>query len=91
MHGRRPGTGPGRRCQAQTPRNVSLQVSVWLRSAAALRLARIFLVRAWAPLLVDEVAFLSACQTDRKLKERIMAAPATLTTQDRAVATMVMY
>ncbi len=35
--------------------------------------------------LVDEVAFLTAYQRDRKLKERIMAALATLTTQGRAV------
>jgi DNA segregation ATPase FtsK/SpoIIIE, S-DNA-T family len=35
--------------------------------------------------LVDEVAFLTAYQPDRKLKERIMAALATLTTQGRAV------
>jgi DNA segregation ATPase FtsK/SpoIIIE, S-DNA-T family len=35
--------------------------------------------------LVDEVAFLTAYQPDRKLKERIMNAPATLTTQGRAV------
>ena len=36
-------------------------------------------------LLVDEAAFLTAYQRDRKLKERIMAALATLTTQGRAV------
>ncbi|MEU8271284.1 FtsK/SpoIIIE domain-containing protein [Sphaerisporangium sp. NPDC049002] len=35
--------------------------------------------------VVDEVAFLTAYQTDRKLKERISAALATLTTQGRAV------
>jgi len=35
--------------------------------------------------LVDEVAFLTAYQRDRKLRERIMAALATLTTQGRAV------
>lgn len=35
--------------------------------------------------LVDEVAFLTAYQRDRKLKERIMAGLATLTTQGRAV------
>ncbi len=35
--------------------------------------------------LVDEVAFLTANQRDRKLRERIMAALATLTTQGRAV------
>ena len=35
--------------------------------------------------LVDEVAFLTAYQRDRKLQERIMAALATLTTQGRAV------
>ena len=35
--------------------------------------------------LVDEVAFLTAYQHDRKLRERIMAALATLTTQGRAV------
>ena len=35
--------------------------------------------------LVDEVAFLTAYQPDRKLKERIMLALATLTTQGRAV------
>ena len=35
--------------------------------------------------LVAEVAFLTAYQPDRKLKERIMAALATLTTQGRAV------
>jgi S-DNA-T family DNA segregation ATPase FtsK/SpoIIIE len=36
-------------------------------------------------ILVDEVAFLTAYQPDRKLKDRIMAALATLTTQGRAV------
>ena len=35
--------------------------------------------------LVDEVAFLTAYQPDRKLKDRIMPALATLTTQGRAV------
>ena len=35
--------------------------------------------------LVDEVAFLTAYQPDRKRKDRIMAALATLTTQGRAV------
>jgi S-DNA-T family DNA segregation ATPase FtsK/SpoIIIE len=35
--------------------------------------------------LVDEIAFLTAYQPDRKLKDRIMAALATLTTQGRAV------
>jgi S-DNA-T family DNA segregation ATPase FtsK/SpoIIIE len=35
--------------------------------------------------LVDEVAFLTAYQADRKLKDRILAALATLTTQGRAV------
>ena len=35
--------------------------------------------------LVDEVAFLTAYQPDRKLKARIMSALATLTTQGRAV------
>ena len=35
--------------------------------------------------MVDEVAFLTAYQPDRKLGERIMAALATLTTQGRAV------
>ena len=35
--------------------------------------------------LVDEVAFLTAYQRDRKLRERTMAALATLTTQGRAV------
>jgi DNA segregation ATPase FtsK/SpoIIIE, S-DNA-T family len=35
--------------------------------------------------LVDEVAFLTAYQADRKLKERTLAALATLTTQGRAV------
>ena len=35
--------------------------------------------------LVDEVAFLTAYQPDRKLRERIMDALATLTTQGRAV------
>jgi DNA segregation ATPase FtsK/SpoIIIE, S-DNA-T family len=37
--------------------------------------------------LVDEVAFLTAYQRERKLKERIMAALATLTTRGGAVAT----
>jgi DNA segregation ATPase FtsK/SpoIIIE, S-DNA-T family len=36
-------------------------------------------------IVVDEVAFLTAYQPDRKLRERIMAALATLTTQGRAV------
>jgi DNA segregation ATPase FtsK/SpoIIIE, S-DNA-T family len=36
-------------------------------------------------LVVDEVAFLTAYQPDRKLRERIMNALATLTTQGRAV------
>jgi S-DNA-T family DNA segregation ATPase FtsK/SpoIIIE len=36
-------------------------------------------------ILVDEIAFLTAYQADRKLKERILAALATLTTQGRAV------
>jgi S-DNA-T family DNA segregation ATPase FtsK/SpoIIIE len=36
-------------------------------------------------ILVDEVAFLTAYQPDRKLKDRIMNALATLTTQGRAV------
>ncbi|MGO9079856.1 MAG: FtsK/SpoIIIE domain-containing protein [Streptosporangiaceae bacterium] len=35
--------------------------------------------------LIDEVAFLTAYQPDRKLRERVMAALATLTTQGRAV------
>jgi DNA segregation ATPase FtsK/SpoIIIE, S-DNA-T family len=35
--------------------------------------------------LVDEVAFLTAYQADKKLRERIVAALATLTTQGRAV------
>jgi S-DNA-T family DNA segregation ATPase FtsK/SpoIIIE len=35
--------------------------------------------------LVDEIAFLTAYQADRKQKERILAALATLTTQGRAV------
>ncbi|MDQ2874618.1 MAG: FtsK/SpoIIIE domain-containing protein [Actinomycetota bacterium] len=35
--------------------------------------------------LVDEIAFLTAYQSDRKLKDRILAALATLTTQSRAV------
>ena len=35
--------------------------------------------------LVDEVAFLTAYQADRKLRDRILAALATLTTQGRAV------
>jgi S-DNA-T family DNA segregation ATPase FtsK/SpoIIIE len=36
-------------------------------------------------ILVDEIAFLTAYQADRKLRERIVAALATLTTQGRAV------
>jgi S-DNA-T family DNA segregation ATPase FtsK/SpoIIIE len=36
-------------------------------------------------IVVDEVAFLTAYQADRKLKDRILAALATLTTQGRAV------
>nr|BFE84225.1 hypothetical protein GCM10020093_068260 [Planobispora longispora] len=36
-------------------------------------------------IVVDEVAFLTAYQSDRTLKQRIMAALATLTTQGRAV------
>jgi DNA segregation ATPase FtsK/SpoIIIE, S-DNA-T family len=36
-------------------------------------------------IVVDEVAFLTAYQPDRKLRERIMNALATLTTQGRAV------
>jgi S-DNA-T family DNA segregation ATPase FtsK/SpoIIIE len=36
-------------------------------------------------IVVDEVAFLTAYQADRKLRERIVAALATLTTQGRAV------
>jgi DNA segregation ATPase FtsK/SpoIIIE, S-DNA-T family len=36
-------------------------------------------------IMVDEVAFLTAYQADRKLRERIVAALATLTTQGRAV------
>jgi S-DNA-T family DNA segregation ATPase FtsK/SpoIIIE len=36
-------------------------------------------------IVVDEVAFLTAYQPDRKLKERIMLALATLTTQGRAL------
>ena len=36
-------------------------------------------------ILVDEVAFLTAYQTDRKLRDRTLAALATLTTQGRAV------
>ena len=36
-------------------------------------------------ILVDEVAFLTAYQPDRKLRERTLAALATLTTQGRAV------
>jgi hypothetical protein len=36
-------------------------------------------------ILVDEVAFLTAYQPDRKLREKIMNALATLTTQGRAV------
>jgi S-DNA-T family DNA segregation ATPase FtsK/SpoIIIE len=40
----------------------------------------------WPPwVLVDEIAFLTAYQADRKLKDRILAALATLTTQGRAV------
>jgi S-DNA-T family DNA segregation ATPase FtsK/SpoIIIE len=35
--------------------------------------------------VVDEVAFLTAYQADRKLRERTLAALATLTTQGRAV------
>jgi len=35
--------------------------------------------------VVDEIAFLTAYQADRKLRERILAALATLTTQGRAV------
>src|SRR6266498_1944799 len=35
--------------------------------------------------LVDEIAFLTAYQADRKLRERTLAALATLTTQARAV------
>jgi DNA segregation ATPase FtsK/SpoIIIE, S-DNA-T family len=35
--------------------------------------------------LVDEIAFLTAYQADRKLRDRILAALATLTTQGRAV------
>ena len=35
--------------------------------------------------MVDEVAFLTAYQPDRKLRERVMAALSTLTTQGRAV------
>jgi S-DNA-T family DNA segregation ATPase FtsK/SpoIIIE len=35
--------------------------------------------------LVDEIAFLTAYQADRKLKDRILSALATLTTQGRAV------
>ena len=35
--------------------------------------------------LVDEIAFLTAYQADRKLKDRTLAALATLTTQGRAV------
>ena len=41
--------------------------------------------------LVDEVAFLTAYQPDRKLKDRIMAALATLTTQGRAVGYCVVW
>ena len=42
--------------------------------------------RASVPLIVvDEVAFLTAYQPDRKLRERTLAALATLTTQGRAV------
>ena len=40
--------------------------------------------------VVDEVAFLTAYQSDKKLRERIMAALATLTTQGRAVGFCVM-
>jgi S-DNA-T family DNA segregation ATPase FtsK/SpoIIIE len=40
--------------------------------------------------LVDEVAFLTAYQADRKLRERTLAALATLTTQGRAVGYCVM-
>ena len=36
-------------------------------------------------IMVDEIAFLTAYQADRKLKDRILAALATLTTQGRAV------
>jgi DNA segregation ATPase FtsK/SpoIIIE, S-DNA-T family len=36
-------------------------------------------------IVVDEIAFLTAYQADRKLRERILAALATLTTQGRAV------
>ena len=36
-------------------------------------------------IIVDEIAFLTAYQADRKLKERTLAALATLTTQGRAV------
>jgi len=36
-------------------------------------------------IMVDEIAFLTAYQADRKLRERTLAALATLTTQDRAV------
>jgi DNA segregation ATPase FtsK/SpoIIIE, S-DNA-T family len=36
-------------------------------------------------ILVDEIAFLTAYQADRKLRDRILAALATLTTQGRAV------
>ena len=36
-------------------------------------------------ILVDEIAFLTAYQADRKLKDRTLAALATLTTQGRAV------
>jgi DNA segregation ATPase FtsK/SpoIIIE, S-DNA-T family len=39
----------------------------------------------FAVVLVDEVAFLTAYQPDRKLRERVMNALATLTTQGRAV------
>jgi FtsK/SpoIIIE family/Phage integrase, N-terminal SAM-like domain len=41
--------------------------------------------------LVDEVAFLTAYQPDRKLRERVMNALATLTTQGRAVKTYERY
>ncbi len=40
---------------------------------------------AFTVVLVDEVAFLTAYQPDRKLRERALAAIATLTTQGRAV------
>jgi DNA segregation ATPase FtsK/SpoIIIE, S-DNA-T family len=35
--------------------------------------------------LLDEIAFLTAYQPDRKLRDRVLAALATLTTQGRAV------